>query len=416
MKMGFLTLFMIKVFSLSADSPVINSIKISGLKRTKEKVVRDLIKPVTEESSYSEETDEFIIQKLREAGIFNPEILIDVKEIENRVDLEIFLKDRWTLIPIPIVSIGGNGSWKAGILGIEGNLLGLNKTLGLGFFAGSDGLSLLSFFSNPFFLQKDLTLSASLSAGLDDTSDLYANEDILREYQSDTMNLGLGLEYALKKNLFLKGSWEYNYSKLRKDQSPGLEIPDLESTGFTGEIKWKDLYYDIPYEKGILAKTSYTWNLGLGETDSYPSLEAAFTGSFTPWGGLSGNDLIQATLRTAWGELPVQKEIRLGGTPGTLILPMNKIPVDEFSSSMLSYNLPVWTFKGGILSAKAFYEAGQYKSDSIEREFYYGPGGGLELFINNLAIPAVQMNLGYNNKTGLYQFSAGIGMGGGNPD
>lgn len=410
------TLFTLLLFILGnaifADGPVINSISISGLRRTTENTIRKIILPIRAGAPYTEETDEIIIQKLRATGIFNPEIRIVSRMAENLVDIEIQVKDRWTLIPIPIVSIGGNDSWKAGVLVIEGNLLGLNKTLGLGYFYGSEGWSLLSFYSNPLILQTDMTLTASLTAGLDETSDLSVTEETLREYQSDTLGLGLGLEYPLSDRFFVTGSWEYDRSILRTKSTEGTVPPDTESTGVSGEIKWKDLYYDIPYEKGILAKASYTWNFGLNNTDSYSSAETDITGSFTPW----LNHLIKMTISGGWGDLPIQKEFRLGGLPGTRILPMNKIAADEFAVSSFSYNIPLLNFSGGTLSAKTLYEAGLFKSETVESTLFHGPGVGLELFINDLAIPAVQMDLGWNLETGRYQFSAGIGMGGGNPD
>ena len=55
---------------------------------------------------------------------------------------------------------------------------------------------------------------------------------------------------------------------------------------------------------------------------------------------------------------------------------MNKITADEFLATSLSYNIPVWSFSGGTVSAKAFYEIGFFSTETVERTFYDGPGAG----------------------------------------
>ncbi len=389
----------------------INTITIQGNVRTREDVIRRIL-PVREGDLYGEDTKEEIIQKLRSTGLFNPEIEVMARETDGKTDILITLKDKWTLIPIPIVSVADQGSWRAGALVIEGNLLGFYKTLGLGFFYGSDGYSLLSFFSSPLLLNTDMTLTAGFSAGFDETEDLTMEEDLLREYQADTLSGSLGLEYPLGQALFFTGGWEYDRSALKEKSREQTGIPDMEFTGLSAELKWKDLYYDIPYETGLLLKGVYSWNWGLAETENFPVIEGKIRGALTPWAG----HLIRLDGQYGSGDLPVQKEFRLGGLPGTQVLPMDRITADEYLATSLSYNVPVWTFSGGTISAKAFYEVGFYSTETIERTFFDGPGAGLELFINDLAIPAVTMNFGWNRKTESLQFSAGIGMGGSNPD
>ncbi|MDA3810194.1 MAG: BamA/TamA family outer membrane protein [Spirochaetaceae bacterium] len=383
---------------------LIKEITLTGLKRTKDNVLLQIIEPVRVGGFYTEDTEDIIIQNLRETGIFVPEIEISTDIIGNEAFINILVKDKWTLIPIPIFSITKGESWNAGILTIENNLLGFYKTLGLGFFFGSQGWTLLSFYVDPYFFQSDVTFTTSLAAGFDEVTDLRVDESIAREYQTDRLSVSLGAEYPITKRFSFGGALEYDLYLLR-DESPSI-LPDINSIGINSNIQWKDVFYDIPYEKGLTAQLSATANWDFNSQTFYPVINSDMQWSFTPW----FKHLISLKAMGGWGQMPVQKQFRLGGLDGSRVLPMDKVAADEYVTSAIIYNIPLWMFKGGTISSKFFYEAGYFKSDLIGRTLFHGPGLGLEFFINNLAIPAVGLNLGWNLETGEMQFSAGIGM------
>lgn len=407
-KIIFITLFSLSSLTViyGAENVIISDISLSGLKRTKESVVYQILKPVEVGSIFTEETEETIVQKLRETGIFVPEIKVNTEVINNEAFISIEVNDRWTLIPIPIFSISNDGSWNAGVLAIENNFIGFYKTLGLGFFYGSEGWTLISFYNDPLFFNSDFIFTAGFSAGLDEIEEVDVYEDILREYQTDKIGVSLSLGYPLTENLNLTGGVRYDRSILRSGSNSSLNLKDLNTLAVNSEIEWKDVYYDIPYEKGLSINISPSWNWGFDQTSDYPAIDGSFEWTFTPW----LNHLIILNISGGQGELPVQELYNLGGTTGTRVLPMSKIYSDEYVSSAAIYNVPLWFFKWGTLSSKVFYEVGYYKSDLIDRTLFHGPGLGLELFINNLAIPAVGINLGWNLETEKMQFSAGIGM------
>lgn len=398
---------------LWAEDIIIQEITFIGLKRTKEKTALQIVRPVEIGDVYSDESEDIIVQELREAGIFNPEITVSTEIDGNDAFITVDVKDRWTLIPIPIFSFSQNGAWQVGVLGIEGNLLGYNKTLGLGFFFGSEGWSLLSFYSDSIFLGTDMTFSSSVNLGLNETTDENVDEETIRSYQSDEIRLGMSLEYPFTEKFSITGGWGYDRAILRDDSAIATGLPNLNSTGLSGKVKWKDFYYDIPYEYGLLASVNYGWNWGLQNTESYQKITGKLKWGLNP----AWKHLFLITADAGYStNLPVQSQFRLGGAPGSLVLPMGRIAADEYAKSAAVYNVPLWSFPGGTLSMKAFYEVGYYNSDLINNTLFHGPGTGIEIFINDLAIPALQFNIAWNLETGRYQFTAGVGMGGGAPD
>ncbi|MDC7233010.1 MAG: hypothetical protein PQJ58_07245 [Spirochaetales bacterium] len=406
-------LFAFLSFGIGAQEIVITEINFPDLKRTRQNTALQIVRPVEVGDIYTEESEEIIIQELREAGIFNPEITTSTQISNNEAVITVNVRDRWTLIPIPIFSFSQNGAWRVGVLGIEGNLLGYYKTLGLGFFFGSEGWSLLSFYSDSIFLGTDMTFSSFANLGLNETTDENVYEETLRSYQSDEIRLGVSLEYPFTEEFSITGGWEYDRSVLREDSAAATGLDDLNSTGVTGALKWMDIYYDIPYEYGLMSKVTYGWNWGLAGTENYQSVKGRVKWGLNP----AWKHLFLLTADAGYSQnLPAQSQFRLGGAPGSLVLPMGRIAADEYAAASAVYNIPLWYFPGGTLSMKAFYEGGYYSSDLVDNTLFHGPGTGLEVFINNLAIPALQFNIAWNLETGRYQFTAGVGMGGGAPD
>lgn len=391
---------------------VIKEIQFEGLKRTRPHIALQIVRPVEIGDIFTAETEETIIQELRETKIFNPEISVSTEFVADEAFITVVLRDRWTLIPVPLFSFSNNGKWRVGVLAIEGNFLGFYKTLGLGFFYGSEGWSVLSFYNDRIFLGTDMKFTAGFSAGVNEVTDQNVYEQTLREYQSDDLGFSLKLEYPFSEEFSLAGRWEYDQSKLRDHSALATGIPDMYTTGILGEIKWKDIYYDIPYEKGLLTKASYAWNWGFNDSENFSTVKGKLKWSFNPW----WKHLFSMEVGGGWGTMPVQKQFRLGGTSVSRVLPSNSIAADEYVSSAFTYDIPVWFFRGGTLSAKAFYEVGYYRSDLVDRTLFHGPGLGIDVFINNLGIPAVQFNFGWNLETGRFQFSAGVGTGGGGGD
>lgn len=392
----------------ASDDVIVEDIVFTGLKRTKPGTAFQIIRPLEIGAAYTAETEELLIQALREAGIFNPDITVDASREGDGVRIVVHVKDRWTLIPVPIFGLAKDGSWSGGALTIENNFFGFNKTLGLGFFFGSEGWTLISFFSDPLFLGSNLGVTAGISAGLDEAADQDVEENAIRDYQADKLGFSFGMEYPIIGPLSLVGTWEYDRSYSRTEGESSVTVPDLDTFGITGGFKWKDLFYDIPYDKGLLLKFSSSWNWGWRGTEDFLTLRGKIEWSFSPW----SDHLLTLSVGGGWGDLPIQKQFRLGGRPGSYTLPMNKIAADGYAAGAVVYNVPLWFFPGGTLSGKGFYEAGYLESDLIAPTYYHGLGLGFDVFVNNLAIPAVSLNLGWNLMTGKVQFSAGVGTAG----
>lgn len=389
----------------SEDRFIIREIRFHGLKRTARRTALRIVRPVREGGVFTEDSEELIIQELRETGIFNPEIRVESHFEESGVYIDVFVKDKWTLIPIPFFAFSKDGSWSGGLMGIESNLLGLNKTLGLGVFFGSFGWSGVGFYRDPLFLGSDMTLGLSAKAGINDEDTLNPEEDVIREYRENILRLGMGLTYPFSERLSATGEGRYTYSDILSGEEEGLE--DIQALGFRTRIRWKDLYYDIPYQYGLFAEAEDQINGGLNGTKPFYTITGESFIAFNP----VMRHQLKFALKGAWSyDLPVQEQFPLGGAHGSFTLP-GDLRAEHYALGFVSYSLPLLSFPWGTLTARVLYEAGFYESDLIEEEFYQGPGTGVEVYLNDLAVPAFIFTFGWNLETGNYQFTAGVGVG-----
>jgi len=404
----FLLLSLLSLSALASESPIlIEEISFTGLKRTREATVRRIIEPVAEGEIYTDSTGERIVQKLREAGIFNPEIEVETRLEEAGAYIEVYVEDKWTLFPIPIVSYSGSDSWMAGLVAVESNFLGLQKTLGLGFFTGSDRNSFTGFYADPRFLGTEVGLRLGAGAGRGATVDMDAEEEILREYENWSSGFSLGLSRPLGERLTLNIESGYETLEvLNRDQaiSPAA---DTRIVTLALGADWKDLVYDIPYQRGIALQGELSRSLEFERGEFFTSAEGRLRYGLYPW----RDHLIHLAVNGAWGDMPAGSQFRLGGRSGSITLPMGGVAAEEYLNGALAYNLPLNHFSSATLSGKLLFEGGYLSSDLLDSTYYYGPGFGVELFLNKVALPALGFALGWNLETGLPQSSISMGLG-----
>jgi len=67
-------------------------------------------------------------------------------------------------------------------------------------------------------------------------------------------------------------------------------------------------------------------------------------------------------------------------------------------------------FSRAAVTILCFWEQGVYNKDNSPYNNYYGPGGGVLLYLKRIAFPAVGFNYARNLKTGNSEFSVNVGF------
>lgn len=110
----------------------------------------------------------------------------------------------------------------------------------------------------------------------------------------------------------------------------------------------------------------------------------------------------------AVGEMPTIAEEVISGD-GYRTLPFQAVAADRWGSVSTTYDLPILSAGWGALVLSHFWELGSYTNDDVEPRLFYGPGGGFRVYIRQVAIPALGLDVAYNIPDGAVAFSFSLG-------
>lgn len=407
-------LFLIKlilIFStIFSKDYIIKEIDINEINRTRYNTVLKIIDLKSGDLIDESEIDS-VKQKLLSTGIFQNDInvkLIPVSDIE--ANLLITLKERWTLIPIPVVVITSD-NWLAGGVFIESNLLGLNQTLVAGTFVNSDNFSGFAAWSNPVFL--DSSYSFGLSTSFYGGSKEYLNvsgDELLASYNEKRLSLSVTTGKEVVTNL----SWNYStgIEGFEASKSTGYLYKEDFSTLFWKNrisLVYNNLYYKNFFNEGFLGKIESN----IYSTVDYPfnpTMEIKlYKNTIIP-----GRTLLKAQINGGVQNSLKYKPIFIGGREGSRALPSSEVPVINYADFLISFEPVVFKPSWGIFTAPIYYEAGILTNLKSEQSSWHGPGMGFRFYVDKVAIPALGADFTWDLKRGNFKVAFSIGGAGGN--
>ena len=386
------------------ETPRVGEIRLEGLRRTREEVVYDLI-PAETGDSLSAELLEEIRVALVDSDLF---AAVDVSTDEadatgETVDIVVVLDEKWTLVPIPFLSTGG-GTTAGGLILIESNLFGRNKQLISAGFIGTNGASGFFGYVDPAVFQSKWTTSVSANAGASEEERLLPDETTLREYEINSRGFGLSVGYNFTDDIAARVGLDYAAWDIDNDEPADADLEALEDGDFFQpevQIEWDatqpiDVLRVGPRAEvaGRLVTLDSSWEV-TGELDWAFPVARTHRVRFLASGG--------------YGDTAFLAEEIISVSDGYRTLPFQTIAADRWGSVSSFYDFPVLSQDWGALVLSPFWELGMYDTDYIDTQTFYGFGGGLRVFIRQVAIPALGLNVGYNLEEGVTAFSFTIG-------
>lgn len=376
MKKGFLLVLIIySVTTLYSESLYIEKINIKGLKRTKESTVLSII-GINVGMEISNNTLVDIEQRLLRAEIFQNSIDVSYSKTDNKsVELNIYVEDKWTIIPIPVYYTGSEG-WTAGGVFIESNLLGLNQQLVSGAFMQDSGKTAFLAWKTPIGNSSRYTAGISLS---------YVEEEEIRE--DITTSLTLERIYTNNFNLGMASGFSSRSNK----------------TYYVGNLSldWDNLFYSRYFNRGWDIKTDFDIDIPLEDTVYHPHLgvevrENRLLGSkLFKWGinsSITTNNL---------------SPLLFGGTETYRTIPKDT-EADFYTAGLLHFEPVIWDLSWGHISTPVYYEGGVYNRLG-DLDMWHGPGFGFRLYVSKVVIPAVGADITWDLNSGEYSFTLAIG-------
>ena len=399
----FLILQVLMPLAIYSQEFTVTDIEINTLKKTRFSTVLKII-DLNKGSIVTKEITDSIKQDLLEAGIFQNDIsvtLVELSESEAKIIIE--LKERWTIIPIPVAFVSSD-SWFAGGVFIESNLLGLNQTLVSGLFASDENIQGFAAWVNPTLFNSDYSfgIGTSFFNGENEYLDI-TGENILNSFDEKHISgsLSLGRDYPIGFGWDISTGLEF----FSNDQEDGNVIFKNEAS-----ISWEDLYYKGFFNEG--------WS-----TNLKTSILSVSGDIFNPYINFkiskntifSDKNLLKLLINTSWSDALDYKPILIGGTEGNRVLATGSVAVKKYADALISFEPVILNPSWGIFTLPIYYEAGVLNSVESDINYWHGPGIGFRFYVDKVAIPALGADFTWDFNNNLFKVAVSIGgTGGGN--
>ncbi|WP_028974184.1 POTRA domain-containing protein [Spirochaeta cellobiosiphila] len=377
-------LFLLPLMSLcllsSLGAQRIENINVMGLQRTKKFIVLDLLS-VKKGDEYTEETNEKVKQDLLKSGLF-----FDIETEFNSIDedtgeLTIFLQEKWTLIPLPFATVS-SGNISGGLFLLDSNLLGLRKSLVTGSVVSSDSLIFLLTYVDPnLFGSPYKNVTNFFYGNEEDITRLTFTQAFGRDFFDKTFGITTGLKGTFiedeKWESYPGGTLNLNWDKTKQQ--------DLSPTGFMAGLS-NDLFWDVSNTRPVPSTT----------------LEMSYKGRF------SKRNLFNVNTAYRYSDEPDSFRSSIGGSKGSFSLPGSEYYPNNFFTSYGEYAFALYEGDSFYSTLNLYGERG-YQDD--EDPFWFsGIGGGFQLLLKKIAIPAMAFYSIYNIEEDTWEsvFSIGI--------
>jgi hypothetical protein len=381
----------------------ITSISISGLKRTKYSTAeRPLLRFIGKDASRLDIDEVYSV--ILDMGIFEV-VSIKITGAADGKVLEVEVKEKWAIFPIPIFSIS-SGKIRGGAALYDANAFGINDKMALaGMYGSGSWMAMALYLSPPAGSGFGWTLSGGFSR--DGREDTDQKNKVYRSFKLDSISAGSSLTYPLSE--LITASLRFSY----------INHSITEHIFAVRETNEKDRQQIVRMGPELGLRRS-TWD---GVFLSEESLTAAYFYSQ----GIDSPSFhtLQARLAYEKSFIPgFRAVIRSGGiySPGTTALfesSPREAAVNILSPSYKARHLAglslglekkLITFPFGILSALAAWQQVYSSGPVMGNQFDYGVAVSAFVYLKRLAIPAMGGGLAYNVRARHWQSFFNMGM------
>jgi len=383
-------------------------VMIKGNKKTKESTIRRLA-DIRGECVPEEGIDAVSIkQKLLNSHLFS-KVEVHIEKEPGIVTVYITVKDKWSIIPIPVLYTSEEQSG-GGLLILESNLLGRKKLIVAGGGAGNVGYAIEGLYlddavmgSKWILVLRQLYVDRELYQYDEDDEEIYAYAEkfsllfgILGYRVTDWLAPGIGFIYRYRD---FDAVDEYTAPQDERCTNGAMLNLRIDKTDFTD-------YYD----KGLMGTIVLQHSLKmLGARTIYGHLEATFDFTYPIW-----KVLTRTFIEGGWSiseDARLSNYYRLGGSVGRRGLPTDGLWVRDYISVSEQLEQVVYRHKWGTVTIAEFADCvfTDVDDNGVTYTAFPAVGAGLRAYIKELAIPAVGVDAGYGIRAGEWHISAYAG-------
>ncbi len=387
----------------AADTLVVRGVQVEGNERTDSGFVARAL-GVAPGEPFDPALVPVVEQRVMNLRLFREVHVEPVPDGAGGVILHVTVKERRTFVPVPVAG-ASRGVVGGGIFLLDSNLFGRGEQLAGGVFVSNRGTSVNLGYRDPGVAGTPLLLTAEV-ARVDMMREQDAGLDTLYQFQDRRWDYGATVGWRVAEGLTVRGGW----FGLIVDATPiaGFAPPPRVGPvrGLSGEIAYDGEDFHLWHVTGFSTRVRYRQGVSwLATSRDLYQLSARATWSTR---ALADHALsLSAGLDGSHGD-PVVDALRLGGLPGSRGFIRGGLWAETAGTATAEYQIPLRRLSWGVVTWAAFCDAGGVRWRGADT-FYAAPGLGVRLYLRNVAIPVIGLDVAQATGVGapVVSFAAG---------
>jgi hypothetical protein len=381
---------------------LISSVSVTGLKRTKHRVAeRPLQKFIGADAGRLDLNE--VRAAVLDTGVLEP-LAAAVIEEDGAFILRVTVREKWSLFPIPIITIGSGGT-SFGAFFTDTNAFGLLDKMFAGGMYGSREWMAGGGYMHNSQRENFPGWRGSVFFSRRERHDTDQKEEDTRFFNVDSIMGSAALSFSFWEIWGLTLGLSYN-EKILRDREDSFRPPpsDLRTLGFETGLLARKSRWDGYLLSEESASAGYTWHLGIG-APSFHSIRFSLVWEKSVIPGLRFNFRSGGIYAP---EAPVLQEsspaaARVNILPGSF-------SAKNYAGASIGLEKYLLRTSFGTLSLLGSWQAVFSQGSILGDQFDQGPAGALSFYMSRLAIPALSIGAAYNLSAGHFQGSFSLGV------
>lgn len=386
-----------------ADEKIIGKISIRGLVRTREAVILQYLTVRAGDKADGLDTDQLRVY-LERLRIFS-QVTIRLTEADqespchSNCTLLIEVKEKWSFYPIPVY-VKYRDTEIGGAFLVESNAMGENKGVALGGLISNRGWQGLVGFTDPHIRYTQFTTTLRYLTGRVFIEDATPAGNITRSYTLMRHDIQSATGYQTRSGFFVGVLAGYRSAELT-DQQP-LVSSSVMNLGV--RFKYSSVTPKDFFQSGIESQ------LDLEKGIVFAGEDLHVISSANAWHTQTAkHQFLSILFSFQYSHYPQVLEQRLGGWQGTRTLPALLVPADQFVVTAVNYQYGFLHFSWATFAALVFVDAGLARRDGFETFRFWGPGAGFRMYLKEITVPALGVDIARDMLSEQIQLSFFIG-------
>ncbi|MFA6236728.1 MAG: hypothetical protein WC635_05315 [Bacteriovorax sp.] len=396
MRIYFALFFLTLIVAQPLKAEVIKDIQITGMTKTKPwALLRRVNVQIGDDLTLQE------VEDLRIRVAQNSQFIVNSFKFEEGI-LKIDIEDKWTIIPVPLLSQSGD-YYMRGIGLFENNFLGRLETLVPAVAYTNSGINYLLLYNSENFFTPNLGIS-SLIVRLNTLSRFYRHKVEQTHFESRTTAFEITPNYFYKNMVFKAGPIFFKKDVIFNNTSIAQKY---NGAGLRSRFNIKNYEpMDVMFKGYFVTANSYILKPDTGKgtfvhakieyVATYPVLDNAFVNFSQNFG--------YATAKTFFYQFSEGAHDGFRGYDG------ESLHMQRYSASMLQFQRHVWDRLYAIGFVENTHSVSINPINNGRHLNEQTVGTGLRYYLKKISIPGINVEYGYNiqDKSSHVHFNVGL--------